>query len=133
MKAGTAIVLGALALCVGCGSEPDRPSGRIVFERHCASCHGLDGKGHGPVAETLHTMPPDLTQIAKSRGGKFDEAYVIAIIDGRTHVAAHGPRDMPVWGSVFESELTQEGKPYPRYTTYLRVRDLADYLRSIQE
>ena len=37
---------------------------------------------------------------------------------------------MPVWGTVFESELAEQDQPYPRYTTFLRVRDLADYLKS---
>jgi mono/diheme cytochrome c family protein len=122
-----------LALWLACGSEsPPQPSGRIVYERHCAACHGLDGRGGGPVAANLHTPPADLTRLAARRDGKWDEAWIISIIDGRRDVAAHGPRDMPVWGSVFESELAGQDRPYPRYTTFLRVRDLADYLKSIQ-
>jgi hypothetical protein len=52
------------------------------------------------------------------------------VIDGRTLVAEHGPRNMPVWGVVFEEEL--EGEPYAGYTSLLRSRNLTDYLRSIQ-
>jgi len=122
----------ALLLSAACGEGPEEPSGRIAFERHCAACHGMDGKGGGPVAANLHTKPADLTRLAQSRGGEWDEAWVIASIDGRRSVAAHGPRDMPVWGTVFEDELESEEQPYPRYTTFLRVRSLADYLKRIQ-
>jgi hypothetical protein len=125
-----AIATGALAC--GCGSEPQPPSGRVAFERHCAPCHGMDGRGDGPVAQTLHTQPTDLTRLKERRGGEWDEAWVVAFIDGRTQVTAHGPRDMPVWGAVFESDLQGREQPYPRYTTFLRVRNLADYLKTIQ-
>jgi len=122
-----------LAAWLACGESPaPQPSGRIVYERHCAACHGMEGRGDGPVAANLHTPPADLTRLAARRGGKWDEAWVISMIDGRRDVAAHGPRDMPVWGSVFEDQLEGDAQPYPRYTTFLRVRDLADYLESIQ-
>jgi hypothetical protein len=55
----------------------------------------------------------------------------MAVIDGRREVRAHGSREMPVWGAVFEDELRQ--RPYPAYTGLLRTRSLVDYLRSIQE
>jgi hypothetical protein len=125
--AGLAIVVGLTA----CAEREVEPPGQIVFERHCAACHGLDGKGGGPLAGALAVEPADLTQLATRSGGRFDEDAVMSAIDGRRAVEAHGPRDMPVWGSVFESELSAE--PYPRYTTFLKVRGLADYLRSIQE
>jgi mono/diheme cytochrome c family protein len=119
-----------LALLGGCAEREAEPPGRIVFERHCAACHGLDGKGGGPLAALLTVPPSDLTRLAQKTGGRFDEDQVMSAIDGRRAVEAHGPRDMPVWGSAFESELG--GEPYPRYTTFLKIRGLADYLRSIQ-
>ena len=50
--------------------------GPDLFRAHCAACHGLDGKGSGPVAPTLKIKPADLTVIAKNNGGKFPEARV---------------------------------------------------------
>ena len=108
-----------------------RPTGEVLYLRYCASCHGRDGKGSGPVAEALRQSPSDLTTLKPRAGGRFDEAYVMAIIDGRRSVAAHGPREMPVWGAVFEEELKDQ--PYPQYTGLLQSRMLADYLRSIQQ
>jgi hypothetical protein len=42
----------------------------------------------------------DITRIAARSGGRFDAARVVAVIDGRRDVAAHGPRKMPVSGAV---------------------------------
>ncbi len=36
-------------------------TGQKLFEDHCASCHGLDGKGDGPSAEGQSKKPADLT------------------------------------------------------------------------
>jgi len=123
--------LAAALLALGCSSRyVEEPSGREVYLRHCASCHGEAGTGDGPVAASLKRPPSDLTTIAQRAGGRFDERGVMQVIDGRTLVAEHGTRSMPVWGVVFEEEL--EGEPYAGYTSLLRSRNLTDYLRSVQ-
>jgi len=126
------IALAATLLALGCSSRTiEEPAGREVYLRHCASCHGETGKGDGPVAASLRRAPSDLTSIARANAGNFDERRVMQVIDGRSLVAEHGTRSMPVWGIVFEEEL--EGEPYAGYTSLLRSRNLTDYLRSIQE
>ena len=32
-----------------------------TYEKHCASCHGTDGKGTGPGSATLNPKPRDFT------------------------------------------------------------------------
>ena len=131
MPTRTLRALAALLLALGCSTRyVEEPSGREVYLRHCASCHGELGTGDGPVAASLKRPPSDLTSIARRAGGGFDERRVMQVIDGRTLVAEHGTRSMPVWGVVFEEEL--EGEPYSGYTSLLRSRNLTDYLRSIQ-
>jgi hypothetical protein len=83
------------------------------------------------VASALRQPPSDLTTLARRAGGHFDEAEVMAVIDGRRVVGAHGPREMPVWGVIFEEELKDQS--YAQYTGLLRSRVLADYLRSLQQ
>jgi cytochrome c553 len=34
----------------------DLTSGSELFRMYCASCHGVDGRGDGPVAEALKTQ-----------------------------------------------------------------------------
>lgn len=123
----------ALAGCLaGCVDERTDPvSGADLYRRHCASCHGVEGRGDGPLAASLRTPPSDLTALARRAGG-FDESAVMAVIDGRRAVTEHGPREMPVWGAVFESGHREAREPYPAYTSLLDARALTDYLRSIQ-
>jgi mono/diheme cytochrome c family protein len=122
----------ALVLALGCERETEADlAGRDAFLRYCASCHGSEGRGDGPLAATLSKPPADLTQLAKRNGGIFDEHATLEAIDGRKEVAAHGTRDMPVWGAVFEREQT--GEPYPSYQSLLKSRLLMDYLATIQE
>ncbi|MGZ4843952.1 MAG: c-type cytochrome, partial [Candidatus Angelobacter sp.] len=39
--------------------------GPDIYRAHCASCHGTEGKGDGPVAAALTTKMPDLTTITQ--------------------------------------------------------------------
>jgi mono/diheme cytochrome c family protein len=129
------LALGLAALLsvagAGCRDEESREvAGSDLFLRYCASCHGTDAKGNGPVAASLKRAPADLTALAKRSGGRFDESAVMAAIDGRRLVSEHGSREMPVWGAVFEKE--HAGEPFQAYAGIRESRALADYLRSIQ-
>lgn len=129
--AGVFLVGGLLVGVAACHRSAPHPSGEALYRQYCASCHGTNGKGDGTIAGELKKPPTDLTQLARQAGGQFDEAAVIAVIDGQRLVAAHGPRAMPVWGVVFDEELSDQS--YSGYTVLLRARVLSDYLRSIQE
>ena len=104
-------------------------AGHNLYSEHCEVCHGLRGKGDGPLAEELRVPPADLTTIAKRRGGVFPEVELREIIDGRRHVRAHGVADMPLWGKFF----SQDGADAAHEA---QVRDKIDslvvYLGSIQ-
>lgn len=126
------VVVAILVATGACRNRDDevKPTGEALFVRHCASCHGLSGEGNGPLAQSLHRSPTDLTTIAKRSGGRFDDADVMAVIDGRRLIAEHGPREMPVWGAVFEEEHVRER--YGSLAALYHGRALTDYLRSIQ-
>jgi len=78
-------------------------SGSYTYRTYCATCHGLEGKGDGPLAESLRFRPPDLTLLASRNGGTFPTTKVIRIVDGRDPVGGHGGPDMPVWGDAFKN------------------------------
>ena len=40
----------------------DAEAGRPVFEANCASCHGPEGRGDGPVAIALNPKPRDFSE-----------------------------------------------------------------------
>lgn len=105
-------------------------SGAELFARFCSACHGPQGKGNGPVAATLNVMVPNLTELSERNGGHFPVQRVEEYIDGRSPLAAHGTRTMPVWGYEF---WVEEGADV---TAERNVRTLIDrlvkYLETIQ-
>jgi mono/diheme cytochrome c family protein len=106
-------------------------SGRDLYMRFCASCHGATGVGDGPVGQGLAVMVPDLTGIASRSGGRLDQAKLREIIDGRSVVVAHGTRMMPVWGYEFWVEQGADVEAEAAVRTI--VDKLIAYLRSIQD
>jgi len=95
-----------------------------MFDSYCAVCHGKGGKGNGPAASALTKVPADLTKISARNKGAFPETRVRRYIQGADEVAAHGSRDMPMWGPLFNS--------LSRDTAELRVAALADYIKGMQ-
>lgn len=106
-------------------------AGKMYYRKYCASCHGTTGKGDGPTSVALKTKTPDLTQLAKTNGGKFPYIEVLDIIDGTHVMASHGSKEMPAWGETFQSDTS--GDPMEQAAVRGRLMLLTDYLRSIQE
>jgi hypothetical protein len=83
--------------------------------------------------------PPDLTVLAKKNGGVFPVSRVYEVIDGRQAVAAHGPRDMPIWGNRYRLTAIQEylqgsdGSYDPDAIVRARILTIIDYLNRIQQ
>jgi mono/diheme cytochrome c family protein len=104
--------VGLVCTLLACSAAPgersrDEESARVeaggqLFAGYCASCHGRDARGNGPVASMLKVPPADLTRIAARHGGRFEPSEVAAYIDGRVDVTAHGRREMPVWGRLYD-------------------------------
>jgi len=117
-----------LTSSVAAAGAPD--AGREFYLKYCASCHGKEGRGDGPVSPLLKIKVPDLTLLRRKSGGIFPLRQVMSTIDGTRIVQAHGEREMPVWGEAFEKEL--EGERYPKRTVLLKVREIAEYLATIQ-
>lgn len=102
-----------------------------LFQRFCASCHGRDGKGDGPVAPFFKLAPPDLTGLSRRSGGTFPAERVRRIIDGREVVSPHGARQMPVWG--LELAMAAGDTAQGRQQAENSIALLVDYLKTIQK
>jgi mono/diheme cytochrome c family protein len=107
--------------------KTDIKAGAETFGKYCASCHGKQGKGDGPVAETLKTAPSDLTALARTYEGKFPRGYVSAVLIFGKRVASHGSNDMPVWGAKFRKIDPEHDRSGQKH-----IDDLIAYLESIQ-
>lgn len=101
--------------------------GAELYRTYCASCHGAEGTGNGPVARALRHAPANLTLIAKKNGGTFPAARVKRIIEG-WDIESHGDRDMPVWGDPFS--LTRDARF--KSGAEARIAAIVRYLESIQ-
>jgi len=120
-----------LALAAGAPAEDlSGYSGHDLYKRFCSSCHGAQAEGNGPVAGFFKLKPPDLTRLAQRHGGKFPADKVRQIIDGRTNVAPHGAREMPVWGLEFM--MAGDGATDAASQSAALITKLVDYLASIQ-
>ena len=102
-------------------------SGQAMFREYCAVCHGMTARGDGPAADALKKRPADLTQLTRKNNGAFPELHVMNYITGADVVAAHGSRDMPVWGTLFGSL-----NPNNQEVAKIRVANLVNYVKSIQ-
>lgn len=105
----------------------DSMYGPDLFKRYCASCHGQDGRGAGPVASALKTRPSDLTSIRARNGGVFPAQVVESFITGGALRPAHGSADMPVWGPIFQALDRSDVR------VKVRISSLVSHIESIQQ
>lgn len=63
----------------------DQAKGKILFEKHCLSCHGPDGKGSGPMGPLL--TPPAADYTSESSRLKSDAELLHTIQEGRPGTA----------------------------------------------
>jgi mono/diheme cytochrome c family protein len=123
-------ILTLIAICARADEAPDM-SGAELYRVFCASCHGKEGHGDGPVAQTLKPAVPDLTHIAARNGGTFPVERVRETVDGQTLPRAHGTRTMPVWGWDFYAINRED--PARRKRVDELIGRLVAYLATIQE
>ena len=107
----------------------DPSSGKQMFRDYCAACHGMEGKGDGPVARFLRTPPADLGALAQRNGGKYPADKVAATLRLGTDGGAHGTSDMPTWGSLFRNQDKKTGLGFAE----VRIHNLTEYVKTLQE
>lgn len=118
MKAiGKAVGLGIVAAILGASTEEAIPSegitgdagkGKAMFQRLCATCHGPQGHGDGPLGNAL--VPPAANLTLPTTQVKPDAALLAAIKDGKAGTA------MP----SFKHQLTDQN-----------AKDVLSFVRSL--
>ncbi len=106
--------------------------GETLYVEICAVCHGMDATGNGPAAPALVAPAPDLTRLALYNDGVFPAARVQKSITGEGMVAAHGSRDMPMWGKAFYDVRPDRKPGQRRGLAQLRILALTEYLETLQ-
>jgi hypothetical protein len=83
------------------------------------------------MARALKTSPPDLRYLGDRYGMPLPTGTIARFIDGRQYVAAHGPRDMPVWGRRFyDIWVAQQSN---ERDLQVQIREIVQYLNAIQQ
>jgi mono/diheme cytochrome c family protein len=102
-------------------------NGKQMYVGYCAPCHGVDGRGKGPVASALRTPPTDLTILRKSNHGKFPDTRVVTMLEFGAEIPSHGSIEMPIWGPILgKMDMSNDQE------RVLRISNLSRYLDSIQ-
>ncbi|MFT6073963.1 MAG: hypothetical protein ACJAZ1_000877 [Yoonia sp.] len=111
----------------------DAQQGEAIFGYYCATCHGSDATGNGPMSPSLVVRPTDLTALSFQNGGVFPTTRVVMRIDGRDPLVSHGSM-MPVYGDFFAGTdvmtKTEAGQPV---LTSQPIVDLLAYLERLQQ
>jgi mono/diheme cytochrome c family protein len=130
---GSAPLAAALAVGLWSGAaaaqEERAPAspGRDAYLQYCASCHGPNAEGDGPMAGELRARPADLTRLTERFGSPLRTRQLLDRIDGRDMARAHGSAEMPVWGRKLASNAprTQGTETQTRGTLLIIIEWLA--------
>lgn len=103
----------------GSAEFPSADRGMMIFEAYCVGCHGLNGKGDGPMSAALQrdfgVSPADLSGSGPIAKHRTDEQLKNAVQGGGK--AVHRTAFMPAWGATLNDA---------------QVGDLVAYLRELQ-
>jgi len=89
--------------------------GKEIYNRNCASCHGLYGKGDGPAAVSLRPRPRDLTDQEYVKGLSDEDLFKVITYGGSS--VGKSPF-MPGWGNTLSKD---------------DIIDIITYLRSLSK
>ena len=103
-------------------------SGQEMYASYCAVCHGANATGNGPAQSALKNPATDLTTLAQKNGGKYPALHVSSVLRGDAELAAHGSKDMPVWGPLFRN-LSQGHDAEVQQ----RIANINSYIESLQK
>lgn len=89
--------------------------GKEIYDRNCAACHGLYGKGDGPAAVSLRPRPRDLTDHEYIKGLSDEDLYKVITYGGPS---VDKSPFMPGWGNTLSKD---------------DIIDIITYLRSLSK
>jgi mono/diheme cytochrome c family protein len=102
-------------------------NGKQMYTSYCAPCHGVDGRGQGPVASALKTVPTDLSVLSSNNHGRYPDSHIVSVLQSGTEIKAHGTPEMPVWGPIL-GKMNQTNQQ----DRMLRISNLSRYVQSLQ-
>ena len=112
--------MASLALA-GSAWAADPAAGKALFEANCASCHGVSGKGDGPVGSALNPPPRDFTvgefKFDANGNGTPGEDEDIVLVIQKGAMAYGGSALMAPWPTLSDDQVV----------------DVVAYIRSLKQ
>jgi mono/diheme cytochrome c family protein len=93
----------------------NQAEGKKLYLTYCSSCHGDNGKGDGPAAQSLPVKPANHT--AGAVMNQLTDKFLMEIISKGGSAVGKSPM-MPGWGGQFKEN---------------QLRDIVAYVRSIAD
>ncbi len=110
----------------------DAANGRMLYDEFCATCHGVNARGDGPMAPSLLLQPPDLSTLMDRNQGVLPIIRIITRIDGRDPLVSHGS-PMPIYGDFFAgTDVATKAETGQPIMTSKPILDLLEWLKSVQ-
>jgi mono/diheme cytochrome c family protein len=100
--------------------DPLLSRGRTIYLARCMACHGIDGRGDGPIAKNLIGPPPGNLTDAEWKHGSTPEQVIQVIADGVPKTRMEG------WRQVLDPP---DVRAVAAYVYYLAGRQIPDALR----
>jgi mono/diheme cytochrome c family protein len=110
-------------------SKTRATNGKQMYVNYCAPCHGVDGRGQGPVAAALRKQPANLALLSKNNGGKFPSTHIMSVLEFGAVNSSHGTAQMPVWGPMLGH---MDATNTENNVSLLRISNLSRYLQTLQ-
>lgn len=102
--------LAALLLLLPSMAAADAAAGKATFEANCASCHGMTGKGDGPVGAALQPPPRDFSKgefkFDGNGDGKLGEDADLTAVITQGAAAFGGSPLMAPWPTLSDEDVT---------------------------
>lgn len=109
----TALVLLMASVLIGLPGSvwaADADAGKALFEANCASCHGVSGKGDGPVGAALNPPPRDFTvgdfKFDANADGTPGEDADLKLVIQKGAMAYGGSALMAPWPTLTDEQIT---------------------------
>jgi len=107
MKISVLAALGVIILMIGSGAfAGDAAKGKAVYEKNCLMCHGLQGKGDGPMAAMVKPKPTNFTSPESEK--KSDAELIKTIESGSPGTP------MADWKNTLSAQQIQDVLAYVR-------------------
>lgn len=96
----------------------DPRAGKVVYQTYCQTCHGSEGMGDGPTAQTLDPKPRNFTvgkfKFDTNGDGDVGEPQDLANVISHGAGAYGGSPQMLAWGPVLSKEQIRNVIAYVR-------------------